>query len=631
MATVDELITDARGFAATSNTSAISLVQAAQSAISGIVTNFSIDGGPNIDTPPVDLVTVLPEFVNPEFNPGTPPTAPTNLVALPVLDTGTAPINTAVRPTLQEPAIPNQLRQFTTAPPSVNTSFAFPEVPAELRSISIVAPTLTERTVPVAPDLQIPLFNSAAPTEDITPPEDYAEQFMSAYRDISPTMVAALDGQMDTFISRYNPRYQAQLSALEDKLSQYLAGGTALAPTIENAIFERSKDKVNAEYRRTRDTAFGDAAKRGFTMPDGAVMSAVRQARQGGADNNARAAVEIAVKQAELEQQNIQFAVTTSAQLRNAVMSASLSYHSNLVQLNGQALDYAKSVMSAAIEVYNTLVKAFGLRLEAYKADVQVYEVRIRAVGAAIEIYRAQIAAMQAAVQVDLAKVDIYKARLEALSVLSGVYRNQVDAVIGQANIEKLKIELFGAQVQAYGIEAQAKSSEFQGYSALVNGQEARLRAYGEEVRAYVANVEGYRATVMAKQAEIEAIGQINRTTLGQYTAQLDGYRTLVDAQSRIATTAIDFQRTKLQAFQAQVSTNEAQARLTQEYYRTKATLGVENFRAVLQATIESAKLSTAQIAAVANTALGGAKVYEGLATAALSGMNTLVSSSTTT
>ena len=47
------------------------------------------------------------------------------------------------------------------------------------------------------------------------------------------------------------------------------------------------------------------------------------------------------------------------------MLSAALCYHSNLVQINGQALDYGKAVVAAIVEVYNLQVRAFGARLDA--------------------------------------------------------------------------------------------------------------------------------------------------------------------------------------------------------------------------------------------------------------------------
>ncbi|MCU9611831.1 hypothetical protein OEK97_28405, partial [Escherichia coli] len=80
-----------------------------------------------------------------------------------------------------------------------------------------------------------------------------------------------------------------------------------------------------------------DMAARGFTLPTGALTSALQQARQAGADNNAQAARDIVVLQAELEQKNLQFAITTSAGLRTMIVNASAAYMQHVVSIFSQS------------------------------------------------------------------------------------------------------------------------------------------------------------------------------------------------------------------------------------------------------------------------------------------------------
>lgn len=627
MATVDDLISSARDFAAISNAGAGALVAAAQDALSGVISGPFVVSTPNIGQAPNTAInTTVPEFQAPSFTPGSEPEEPTEFMSVGDIDFGGVPTETLTPPTFSEPTKPSALRNFTTAAPSVRFDFEFPEMPQALDNIDVLAPTLVDRAAPEKPLVQIPTFGALAPTDDLTPPSDYVERMESAYANIAPSMRAALDGQMNAWLARHNPRFFEQMAALESKLAQYIEGGTALTPEIENQLYERTKGKVDAEYKRVHKTAYADAAKRGLTLPDGALMSALQEARQAGANNNASAAAEIAIKQAELEQQNVQFAITTSSQLRSTVMSAALSYYGSLVSLNGQALDYAKTVLSAMIEVYNSLVKAFEAKLELYKTEAQVFEVKMRAALAVVEIYKAEIAALEALTRVDLAKVELYKGRIEALNLLADVYKTKVDAVISQASLEKMKIDLFGAQVQAFGVEAQAKNAEWQGYSAAIGGQEARMRAFGEQVRAFAARVEAYRTTIQAKSVQMEAVTSHNRNLTAQYAARVQAYSAKVDAGAKLAATQLEHNRTQLQAFQAAMNAAEANAKTQIEYWRARANLVVKEFEAIIQAAVETAKVSSQSARGVTEVAVAAAKVYEGLAGSALSGMNTLVS-----
>lgn len=628
MAEVNALISAAQGYATAQTSAASSLVSAAQSAISSLDTTFSVVGPNAPDIPKPEISAEIPELEMPSLNLPTEPNGPSGFANLPDLNVGAAPSMSGSAPIFTDPARPSQLRQLQVSAPVINTDLQFPDLPSALENIDIVMPTITDREVPDAPVLTLPVFDAVKPNDDISPPTDMAEKFALSYRSMAPTMYAALEGQMDAMLTRYNPRFREQMERLEGKLAEAVDTGLMLSKEAEDAIYSRSKDKTNAEYRRTRDVAYSDAAKRGFTLPDGVLRSAVLMTRQNAADNNARAATDIAIKQAELAVDNIKFALTTSQQLRTVVMQAAISYHGSLVGLNGQALDYAKSVLTAMVQTYDTLIKAFAAKMEAYKAEAAVYEMRLKAVVALVDIYKAEIDAMIAQTQIDKAKLDAVRARTDTLNSLAGVYRSRIDAILGQAQVQKMKVELFGAQVQAYGEEARAKSAEWQGYSAAVQGQEARTRAYGEEVRAYGARVEAFRATVAAKEAQVRSITTYNEGLVKQYVASVEGYRASVDAQSKVVSAQLDVNKSKLISYQAKIGAQEAQARATMEYYKAKTFADTQQFNVALMAAVEYSKMKATQIEAVAKTAMSGASVYASLAGSAMSGMNTLVSAS---
>ena len=88
-------------------------------------------------------------------------------------------------------------------------------------------------------------------------------------------------------------------------------------------------------------------------------------------------------------------------------------------------------------------------------------------------------------------------------------------------------------------------------------------------------------------------------------------------------------QKTKLTAVTAKYAAQEALARVAQQYYVTNATLGGERYRADAQFALGKAELYVKQIGTVAQVSTDAARVYEGLAASALSGMNTIVSSAT--
>ena len=570
-------------------------------------------------------------------DPITPPTlSPVNLelpkepstalefTPISAIDVGTIPQLTAVSPTVNIPSLPAQLADFTETAPVIQTDYDFPDVPDELANPLITAPDLGTYTAPTAPTIALPSFDGVAPTANLDAPTDLAGTYDAQYLNASPMFVSALQGQMDAMLTAYNPHYHTQLDRIEAQLATYLAGGTGLSPSVETAIYERAKGKEGAESRRGARAAYANAAARGFTIPDGAAFSADARARQGASDNLARSANEIAIKQAEMEQANLQFAVTTSAGLRQAALAASLSYHGNLVQINGQALEYARSVVSSLVEVYNLNVRAFEGRLNAYRAETAVYDARLKAALSYIDLYRAEIDAMQALVQVDQAKVSLYRGRIDALQTLATVYKARVEVIVEQAGLEKLKLDLFRTKVEARVALVQGKRAEYDAYSAAIQGEESKVRIYTAQVGAFGQQISGYKATIDAQSEVVRAQALTNQARSDNVKAVADIYRTVVQARGDKARTELQVQAQELNVFDSQTRATIATAELGATIYKTIAQVVLDNAKLEVDTLIKNADLNLGRSKAVGDLGVASAGVYQGMASAALSGMNTL-------
>ena len=544
------------------------------------------------------------------------------------IDAGSAPTFTATAPSISLPSSPSQLAEFQGSMPAVNTNLDFPEPPAELLNPLISAPVLVDRDEPEKPQTNLPAFTALAPTGLPDAPTDLRGTLESTYASATPQAMAMIDGQVDAWIEKYNPQFFAQMDALEDKLATYVQGGTGLAPAVETAIYERSRSKQDAEARRVRDAAWADTANRGFTLPTGALMAAARRTRQAAADNNAQAAREIVVMQAELEQKNVQFALTLSANVRSTMVQSSLNYHGNLVTINGQALEYAKSVAGILVEAYNVAARAFGLRLDAYRAEAAVYETQLKSALAGIELYRLEIDALKAVTDVDRAKVAIYEARISALTGLANTYRAQIEAVQGRVNLEKLKLDVFQAEVQAYTAEVQAKNGEWAAFKAAMDGEQAKVGLYEAQARVFGQQVLAYKATIDAKAEAVRAQAVTNQSRSENYKARWSAYQSLVQARGEVARTKLENQRQQVYSFQVESQAQIATAQMANDYYRATSEIGIKNAALSIEAIIKSAQNQREQGQTIASLYAANQKVHSELAAAAMAGMNTLAAES---
>lgn len=634
MSDVSALITAAQGYTNTLVSQASGAMLQATAAVSNtgyLIPTYEAAELPQ--DPPGDIDTEIPDLEPVLFEaPIDPPGPPTfGTVSMKVPEGGFIPPKfDEPKPVLELPTKPSTVAPFLERSPTIDTSFEFPEPPDQLLHPNIPEPTLPNRNEPTKPQVMLPGFEGVRPTLDAVAPTDLEQTLSASYSTAAPSFVAAIDGYVDAMLAKHNPQYHTQMAALEGQLTKYLQGGTGLNAAVEDAIYERSRSKQSAEANRVRDAAWGDAAARGFTLPTGALMSAVQTARQAAADNNAASAREIVVMQAEMEQKNLQFAVTTSTALRTTILNATLSYMQNLVSLNGQALDYAKNVLNAIVETYNIAVKAFSAKLDGYKADAQVFEVKLRGAMAAIELYKAEIDALQALTNVDKAKVDVYRARIDALTSLANVYRAQIEAVQGRASLEKLKLDVFQSQVQSYTSLVQAKNSEWQGYAAAVQGQESKVKIFSAMVDAYRGRIDGYRAEIDAHSEEAKAVALSNQAKADQHRAILDHYKAVIQTKGEVARYKIESQSQELNAFQAKMNAEVSNAQVKQAYYKATADVAIANADGALKAQISEGSNRTNYGHALASTATANAQIFGNLASSAMAGMNTLVSQSAT-
>ncbi len=628
--TVETLIADARTYTSSIVSSAADTLEDA----SGLIQNVGYTGlsftGVTLPAPPViPTALVAPTLPNVALDLPEEPDDELLFQDISPIEATPVPLLTAVAPTITLPNQPNQLAEFFPAPPTIDTNLVFPEVPALLAAPMFEAPTLAERIEPTAPSVQLPAFTALAPTDAPIAPTDLQGSLDGAYNGFAPSAIAMMEGYVDAELSKINPRFHTAMAAIETQLATYMAGGTGLAPAVETAIYERSRSKQDAEARRVGDT-YASAADRGFTLPPLAILAAAQAARQAGADNNAQAAREIVVMQAEMEQKNLQFAVTTSAALRATVISAMLSYHGNLVQINGQALEYAKSVVGAITELYNIEVKTFGLRLDAYRAEAAVHETRLKSALAAIDLYLAEIKALEAMTNVDRTRVDIYKARVDALQSYAAVYRAQIEAVQGRAGLEKLKLDLFGAQVNGRVAEVQGKNAEWLGYKASIEGQAAIANMHSEEVRAYGIKVDAWGKEISAK-TEIARVTLLNNQSLSEnLRARLGAYSAVVNARGDTARTRLENGRQQILSFQAQVEARLGDQKLRSDYYKYTGEIAIKNAELSINAIVQSGKLQREYGNSLAQLGTALAQVYSNQAAASLSGMNTLASNTLT-
>lgn len=196
-------------------------------------------------------------------------------------------------------------------------------------------------------------FAPAAVEPDIPTAEDSTLTYEAQLEKI----IALLTAQFANFFATYYPlasdAFDEATAWLVDTITN---GGTGINADIEDQVWQRGRDRVVADSRRTKyQIAVGYAAK-GYSLASGSMLKKMEEAEYNAAMNNGIASTSIAAKQLEIEIETIKFAVGKAIDSRTMAMNAAADYIRSLAT----APDAAARVASINTDNQSRMVSAYA-------------------------------------------------------------------------------------------------------------------------------------------------------------------------------------------------------------------------------------------------------------------------------
>lgn len=488
-------------------------------------------------------------------------------------------------------------------------------------------------TIPTAPVLTLPVFTGVTPS-DIVPIslQDYLDKLTSSYASYAQTIP-------DLVQANWIKWFRAMLAEnpLIDKLATTISnyidnGGSGIPVPIEEAIVTRATDRVSAEQRRATVQVYEDAAKRGLTLPSGAMLAGLKGARQSAAEANSKVATDVAIKNLELEHAHMQFMMNLGVELERWVLGFASDTAKTVAECNAQAIEITKQILAGMIAVNDAIVRIYLAKWEGYKAGVEVYRAQLSAIETQVHIYEAEIRAELAKTEINKATVEILTAIVGANRALAEVFKVQVDAETSKVEASRVQVLAFEATVRAYAARVEAFRAKWQGFAAAVEGQVAKSRVYESQVNAYRARVDAFRAEIDAYSALVRGQAEQVNATARQNEANLKAWSIQIDETLKAYTADVDAFGKNWTAIAEQLRGGAQVAQIMGEFaykaYETEINIDTERSRETLsqwhsklEATLQAGQGLTqiAQTTAnLAGSALNGVTAFAGgLATTA--------------
>lgn len=185
--------------------------------------------------------------------------------------------------------------------------------------------------------------------------------------------IDTLADQFANFIDQYFPNECGYLQAAQRWICNTIEnGGTGINPIVEQQIWARDRSRLLADARSQEAELIDGFAARRYPIPPGAAVGAVIKLRAEAAGKIAQASRDVAIKQAELEVENVKFAVDKAIGLYSAAMGAAGDYIKSLVSSSGNMSQLLPSVTDSQSRL-------IGAAADYYRARIQVEDLRLKA------------------------------------------------------------------------------------------------------------------------------------------------------------------------------------------------------------------------------------------------------------
>lgn len=539
---------------------------------------------PTINVLPIGKIPPVPADLTPSF-PAAPPDpvlAPINAFTIP-----DAPEFLDRAPTLLDITVPDPVTaDLPVAPDLVDVI-----VPTDINVTLPDVPTLLSLNLPDAPTLNIPLFTDS---------------------------VGALPSIPDVSFAWSEVEYNtALLSSLNTRLLDLVGGmSTGLTPEVENAIWNRARDRQNELTKTVIDDAAKLVASRGFKAPTGILTRLVQQALQDRANKDSDISREIMIKQAELEQSNFQFSVNSAIQLESQLIS-------NFNQVQNRAFEAAKFTFQSVMMLFDAKINLFNADVSAFGVKVEIFKARLQAELTRLEMYKAQLEGQQIIGMINETQVRIYSAQVAAVQTNVDIFKSRVDAARAQIEAQSEKIDIYRAKLQGFESVIRAKALQFDAYATQIKAEATKVEMFGTKASAFKSQADAYSALVNARLGQQELLfKQYQAFPLEVYTQKINAFQASVAAEASRLSALVNTYSVEVNAFAAVEGAKATNVQSQAEVAKVTTNVDIEHAKLAVQTALGDLQLAVSSHETVQASLRAAGQISGQLAAAALAARN---------
>ena len=392
----------------------------------------------------------------------------------------------------------------------------------------------------------------------------------------------------------YSPgaKYASQLlDNLKATLNARIQGGTGLAPAVEQAIWDRSRDRETVLALAREQEVMRGAEALGFTLPSGVMAGQLADARREYHDKLSGLSRDIAIKQAEMEQANLQQSTALALQLESTLLD-------DCYKLEMLAFETAKTAADNAIAAHNAAIEHFKALLAGYQAYASAYDTVIKAELNKVEVFKALLSAEETKANINRALVERFKAEIDGAMAAVQIYQARVGAAKTLVELEGTRIQAGAEQVKAFVATVNAETAKADMYRAAVGAEGTKVEAFRALTGAYAAKVGAQAEKARVEIAKLGARVQAKGLEWDGWKAQLSAASAEVEAAARKSSIIVD-------GYRIGATAAGAQAGVVSRVWESN----IKQYEAGTSITLQAAKMNTDAVLHTNDARMEAAKV----------------------
>lgn len=480
---------------------------------------------------------------------------------------------------------------FNQAPPAMN----FGTAPTITIGAVPTLPQVQDVAIPDAPDVALPdAPDFLALTTHTFAGVNLREDWLDKLDDVPELQLL----EPAPFQFSRAPGYASQLlDNLKAIIAARIQGGTGLNPAVEQAIWDRARDRETKIALAREQEVMRAAESLGFALPSGSLAGQLADARREYFDKLADLSREIAIKQAELEQSNVKDAIQQGLALESQLMDQAL-------KLDQLAFEAARVAADNALAAYNARLAQYQALLDGYRTYATAYETVVKAEMNKVEVFRSLLAAEQTKAQINESLVSRYKAEIEGRMAAVEIYKARVQAAQTLVSLEQTKIQAGAEQIRAFVATINAETSKVELHKASIQAEATKQEAYKSQVQAFSAKVGAQAEVARVRLSQTQTKIAAKELEWNAWKARLSAEVAKMDAKAKQTSILVDGYRVGANAIEAKANS-----------YMRRWEADIRQYEASSNISLQTAKINADAAIQTNNARLEATKI--GLATAA--------------